>query len=163
MTAFLPAPEPCELPPTADRFGRPIKVGSVVRSLDFPDRDAEREAQSPCFVEGIVRGAVRLEGCTRYRVEVTRRVFGGDEVEAEAGEVFPPINGTLRLFGGTCNGVMLVAPLSQDEVMRKMEQVLRVVASLDDLDEDTATQVEAALMCVDKLDADMAAHLDEIG
>ena len=79
-----------------------IKVGNRVRSYDFA-RDRE------CYVEGIVEGFERLEGCERYKIRVERKVWAGEEVEAPyEGHVYPPLNGTPRTFGDVCNGVELV-------------------------------------------------------
>ena len=79
-----------------------IKVGNRVRSYDFA-RDRE------CYVEGIVEGFERLEGCERYKIRVARKVWAGEEVENPYdGHVYPPLNGTPKLFGGECNGVELV-------------------------------------------------------
>ena len=79
-----------------------IKVGNRVRSYDFA-RDRE------CYVEGIVEGFERLEGCERYKIRVERKVWAGEEVENPySGHVYPPLNGTPRTFGGECNGVELV-------------------------------------------------------
>ena len=79
-----------------------IKVGNRVRSYDFA-RDRE------CYVEGIVEGFERLEGCERYKIRVERKVWAGEECGCNNGYVYPPLNGTPRLFGGECNGVELVS------------------------------------------------------
>ena len=61
-----------------------LRVGSKVRSFDFPH---SRE----CYVEGTIEGYKKIEGC---------------EVEDPYdGHVFPPLNGTPKLFGGVCEGV----------------------------------------------------------
>ena len=80
-----------------------IHVGNRVRSYDFQNvRD--------CFVEGVVVAIERHEGCKRYKIQVERKVWSGEEVEDPyRGFVFPPVNGTQRLFGGECDGVELVA------------------------------------------------------
>ena len=79
-----------------------IIVGNRVRSYDFA-RDRE------CYVEGIVEGFERLEGCERYKIRAERKVWAGEEVEAPyEGCVYPPLNGTRRTFGDVCNGVELV-------------------------------------------------------
>ena len=79
-----------------------IEVGNRVRSYDF-QRDRE------CYVEGIVEGFEHVEGCERYKIRVERKVWAGEEVESPyRGHVYPPLNGTPRLFGDVCNGVELV-------------------------------------------------------
>ena len=79
-----------------------IKVGQRVRSYDF-------ESSKDCYVEGIVEGFQRVEGCERYKILVDRKVWAGEEVEDPyRGHVFPPLNGTPKLFGGECNLVELV-------------------------------------------------------
>ena len=79
-----------------------IQVGSKVRSYDFPHaRD--------CYVEGVVEGFSSLEGCERYKIRVDRKVWAGEEVDNPyRGHVYPPVNGTPKLFGGICDGVELV-------------------------------------------------------
>lgn len=80
-----------------------IKVGNRVRSYDFA-RDRE------CYVEGIVEGFEQLEGCERYKIRVERKVWAGEEVESPYdGHVYPPLNGTPRLFGDVCSGVEFVS------------------------------------------------------
>lgn len=82
-------------------MGNQIQVGDRVRSYDF---DGRRD----CYVEGFVQSFQEIEGCERYAINVDRVVFGGREVELKgryAGGVFPPVNGTPKLFGGVCNGV----------------------------------------------------------
>ena len=83
-----------------------IIPGTRVRSFDFDGRDVEGERA--CFVEGTVVGFCELEGCTRYDIIVDRRVFGGEDcaLSADGERVFPPVNGTPKLFGGVCDGVV---------------------------------------------------------
>jgi hypothetical protein len=77
-------------------------VGKKVRSYDF---DHDRE----CYVEGVVVGFEEVEGCTRYEIRVTRRIWGGEKVDRpNLHHVYPPLNGTPKIFGGECNGVELV-------------------------------------------------------
>ena len=76
-----------------------LRVGSKVRSFDFPH---SRE----CYVEGTIEGYKKIEGCERYVIRVERKVWAGEEVEDPYdGHVFPPLNGTPKLFGGVCEGV----------------------------------------------------------
>ena len=88
---------------------RQVKVGDFVRSFDFESRDVEGDRA--CYCEGVVEDVVQGPDCDRYKICVTRRVFGGkvltgDRVEKE---VFPPVNGTPKSFGGVCDGVENVA------------------------------------------------------
>jgi len=81
-----------------------ISINDTVRSFDFDRHDLEGGAA--CFVEGIVTAFTQHEGCTRYDIQVTRRVFGGEEKEVEDGErVLPPLNSTPTTMGRICNGV----------------------------------------------------------
>ena len=98
----------CSLPVTQDKLGQPIEVGSAVKSYDFPDRlgDPDRDVEA-CRVEGIVEGAAVLDGCSRYKIRVTRRLFAGKEVEAAA-YVYPPLNGTPSWLGGATDGVYVL-------------------------------------------------------
>ena len=76
-----------------------IEIGDRVRSHDF---DRERK----CFIEGIVVGYQKIDGCPRYKILVDRKVWAGEEVkEPLACYVYPPINGSHKLFGGVCDGV----------------------------------------------------------
>ena len=76
-----------------------IYIGDRVRSYDFPNNQE-------CFVEGTVVAIEKMEGCDRYKVQIERKVWAGSEVENPyKGHVFPPVNGTPKLFGGVCDGV----------------------------------------------------------
>ncbi len=84
-----------------------IKVGDKVRSFDFPhSRDVDGDRA--CYVEGVVEGFKEVEGCERYVVRVDRKVFAGKEEDilGRYPYVFPPVNGTPRLLGGVCDGVV---------------------------------------------------------
>lgn len=81
-----------------------IIPGTRVRSFDFDGRDVEGERA--CFVEGTVVGFCEIGGCTRYDIIVDRRVFAGEDRTREGERVFPPVNGTPKLFGGVCDGVV---------------------------------------------------------
>lgn len=102
-----------ELTAGVDVNGNEIEVGTVVRSFDFPmysdgnvlgmDLTGERAS----YVEGVVKaiGEDELEGCKRYRIEVTRAVRGGMEADLSSRAdgipaIFPPLNGTPSLFCG---------------------------------------------------------------
>ena len=94
-----------------------IQVGDRVRSFDFAQGDFGRElyGERACYVEGVVESFVEREGCPRYEVRVEVDVFGGEESGQRAGKrnrvgnlVYPPVNGTPKLFGGVCDNVELV-------------------------------------------------------
>ena len=88
-----------------------IEVGNRVRSYDFPrgEHGRQLEGERACYVEGIVEDFKKLEGCERYVIRVERKVWAGEEVEDPyRGHVYPPVNGTAKLFGGICDGVELV-------------------------------------------------------
>ena len=88
-----------------------IQVGDRVRSFDFVQGDFGRdlEGERACYVEGVVEAFVEREGCPRYELRVEREVFGGDQFYHRAGRlVYPPVNGTPKLFGGVCDNVELV-------------------------------------------------------
>ncbi len=102
-----------DLPFTRDSHGRPIVVGSIVRSFDFDGLgEAAVEGERACFVEGEVIGVSR-DGwdCPRYAIRPIRRVFAGKELPEERLEtVFPPLNGTDAWLGGETKGVVVVEP-----------------------------------------------------
>ena len=93
-----------------------IQVGDRVRSFDFEGHPSARalEGESACFVEGVVRNITNPEvdtmfrDCAHYEIRVDRRIFGGVETEVVGGLVYPPVNGTTRLFGGVTDFVELV-------------------------------------------------------
>ena len=92
-----------------------IQVGDRVRSFDFEGHPSARalEGESACFVEGVVRNITNPEvdtmfrDCAHYEIRVDRRIFGGVETEVVGGLVYPPVNGTTRLFGGVTDFVEL--------------------------------------------------------
>ena len=73
-----------------------IVVGDQVRSFDF-DYCEDLTGDRACYVEGEVAAIGPIEGCDRYLIRVSRRVFGGEEVEHPEW-VRPPVNGTRQLF-----------------------------------------------------------------
>jgi len=82
-----------------------INIGDKVRSFDFP---AHRDIEGPeaCFIEGIVEGFTKVEGCMRFDIKATRVVFDGVERDFEEGErAFPPLNGTPTNRGRITDGV----------------------------------------------------------
>jgi hypothetical protein len=93
-----------------------IAVGDRVRSFDFawPGEDWGRdlEGERASYVEGVViEIGVEIEGCPRYKIEVDRDVFGGEERDyanfrGRVGQfVYPPVNGTPSTMGGETNCV----------------------------------------------------------
>lgn len=85
-----------------------IVVGTKVRSFDFADRSLEGERA--CYVEGVVTGFERMEGCDRYEIKVTLDVFGGKEESRRLGAtIYPPVNGTPTWTGRVTDGVEAVA------------------------------------------------------
>jgi hypothetical protein len=78
-------------------------VGSKLRSYDF-------ESRKDCFIEGVLLKYDMQEGCDRYCIVVSRVVFEGKELPNDpqiTEQVFPPVNGTPKSFGGVCNFVEL--------------------------------------------------------
>ena len=84
-----------------------IQVGSKVRSFDF-DYCRDLTGERACYTEGEVIGIEPHGGCDRYVIAVERAVFGGEEREAWPKKVYPPVNGTPKLMGGTCSGVEVI-------------------------------------------------------
>jgi hypothetical protein len=85
-----------------------INIGDKVRSFDFP---THRDIEGPdaCFIEGIVEGFTKVEGCMRFDIKATRVVFDGVERDFEEGErAFPPLNGTPTNMGRITDGVVKV-------------------------------------------------------
>ena len=94
-----------------------IQVGDKVRSFDFADTfddgkqfGRDLEVDRACYVEGEVEGFKEVEGCQRYIIRVDHKVFGGKEEDilGRFPYVYPPVNGTPKLFGGVCDNVELV-------------------------------------------------------
>jgi hypothetical protein len=81
-----------------------IEVGDKVRSFDF-DYCRDLTGERACYAEGEVVGFKDYQGCERYVVAVERYVFGGEPREAWPAKIYPPVNGTRKLFGGACNNV----------------------------------------------------------
>lgn len=82
-------------------------VGDRVRSFDFHG-NKDLEGPRACYMEGQITGLQMLEGCWRYKIEVTKCVGAGKVREQFPDVIFPPVNGTPRMFGGECNGVELL-------------------------------------------------------
>lgn len=85
-----------------------INIGDKVRSFDFSRMPNGRDIEGPdaCFIEGIVEGFTKVEGCMRYDIKATRRVFNGVEKDIEEGQRFtPPLNGTPTNMGRITDGV----------------------------------------------------------
>ena len=82
-----------------------IRAGDKVRSYDF-------EGNEQCYMEGVVIAIVKLDGCRRYKIKVERQVWGGEVVREKFSDddcVYPPVNGTVKTFGGVCNFVKRLA------------------------------------------------------
>lgn len=87
-----------------------INVGDKVRSFDFAEfrgMGRDLEGERACYAEGTVEEVgVWMEGCPRYKIRVSKRVFGGEEHKRWVGEeIFPPENGTPTMFGEKTDGV----------------------------------------------------------
>ena len=82
-------------------------VGDRVRSFDFHG-NKDLEGPRACYMEGQITGLQMLEGCWRYKIEVSKCVGAGKVREQFPDVIFPPVNGTPRMFGGECNGVELL-------------------------------------------------------
>ena len=102
-----------------DIHGRPIEIGTRVRSHDFAfglkGRTApmgmEREGDMASYVEGVVTaiGEVSIEGCPRYTITPFIRVVRGRAEDAEGGHpIHPPVNGTPSTMGGVTCGVEVI-------------------------------------------------------
>jgi len=89
-----------------------IDIGTKVRSFDFADGPEGRSlaGEHACYVEGVVTGFERLEGCDRYEIKVTRDIFGGKEESRRVGAtIYPPVNGTPTWTGRVTDGVEVAA------------------------------------------------------
>lgn len=87
-----------------------IQVGDTVRSFDFDGR-------TDCYVDGIVEAigpVAEFRDCDRYTIRVTCQVFAGKPQAKHTPHVYPPVNGTPKLFGGVCNGVQKNEPEQAD-------------------------------------------------
>jgi hypothetical protein len=82
-----------------------IRVGSRVRSFDFPDRSDQHFIVGT--VEAIAPGPGELASCNRYHVRLEYRVWDGKREEPDDEMVYPPVNGTPIVGGGFCKAVEL--------------------------------------------------------
>ena len=82
-------------------------VGDRVRSFDFHG-NKDLEGPRSCYMEGQITGMEKIEGCWRYKIEVRKCVAGGKIQEDFPPVIYPPINGTPRMFGGDCDGVEVI-------------------------------------------------------
>ncbi|MBT7401296.1 MAG: hypothetical protein HN774_09030 [Bacteroidetes Order II. Incertae sedis bacterium] len=79
-------------------------IGDRVRSFDFQHmRDIEGDRA--CYMIGQITGLKQVEGCWRYKIEVQQCIQGGQEQANFPAVIYPPVNGTNRMFGGVCDGV----------------------------------------------------------
>jgi hypothetical protein len=80
-----------------------ITIGDKVKSFDFNHTD-------DCYVEGVVVGFKEMDGCERYIISMTKKVWHGKDttdsyIEKTGNEkFFPPVNGTPS-WGGETNCV----------------------------------------------------------
>jgi len=94
-----------------DLHGRPIGVGTRVRSFSYPFllRDGsilgfDLEGERADYIEGVVEaiGLVVLDGCPRYTIRPDRRIEGGEGRALTRYETafHPPVNGTPHSMRG---------------------------------------------------------------
>jgi len=102
-----------------------ITVGDYVRSFDFPDSPRGAGHYYEGVIVAVVQRAetftftsadgfeaqVNYGDCDHYAIRVTRRVWDGEPLAPRALYVFPPVNGTAKLFGGVCHGVTRISAL----------------------------------------------------
>ena len=81
-------------------------IGDRVRSFDFDCHDLEGERA--CYMEGQITGVDQFEGCWRYKIEVRRSIFRGQEMSDFPSVIFPPINGTPTWTGRVTGGVEVI-------------------------------------------------------
>ena len=81
-----------------------INIGNRVRSFDF---HYERSLNGPrsCYMEGVVTGFEKIQGCSRYVITVDRCVAGGEDQENFPETIYPPVNGTPTSMGRITDGV----------------------------------------------------------
>ena len=82
-------------------------VGDRVRSFDWHHR-RDIEGPEACYAEGQITGLHYMEGCWRYRIEVTRSVLGGEEEAHFPAVIFPAVNGTPTTMGRVTDGVVRI-------------------------------------------------------
>jgi hypothetical protein len=104
-------PTPITLPESTDPTGKPITVGTRVRSFDFARGRRGRSVEGPeaCYIEGTIVGAVEHFGCPSYSIRIERRVFSGWERTDDLGVItHPPVNGARTMLGGRTTGVDVI-------------------------------------------------------
>jgi len=77
-----------------------VEIGDKVVSYDFQHSDE-------CYCEGTVFGISDFQGCPRYEIQVEKQVWLGKEVKINSEMIYPPVNGTISIFGPT-EGVELI-------------------------------------------------------
>lgn len=82
-------------------------IGDRVRAFDFDD-NRDLDGERACYMEGQITGLEHHEGCWRYKIEVRKSIFRGMNMTDFPAVVYPPVNGTPRMFGGECNGVEVI-------------------------------------------------------
>ncbi len=119
--AMNPTLAPDLLNDLQDPTGKPLSIGSRVRSFDFTfGYSGERavlgtdlEGQLANFIEGTITGIGEvIEGCERYRIEADKIVRAGEvqNLDFEDTPVLfnPPTNGTPTTTGGVMACVYLI-------------------------------------------------------
>ena len=80
-------------------------IGDRVRAFDFHG-NKDLDGTRACYMEGQITGIEKVDGgCWRYKIEVRRCVGGGQEQTDFPAVIYPPVNGTARMFGDVCDGV----------------------------------------------------------
>lgn len=155
-----------ELPLTTDRNGHIIEEGSLVKSYDFPHRAGTDRDVEACRIEGVVEGCVESEGCERYVIRVTRRIWNGAEITPESEFLHPPLNGILKSFGGVTDSVVVLdspQPPTIDDALEGAYTALQVVATKSGrLALEDQEQVNRALSLVESYRDDLDAHLEAV-
>jgi len=119
--AMKPILAPDLLNDLQDPTGKPIAIGSRVRSFDFPFAyrkagealGTDMDGQLANFMEGtVIAIGEMIEGCERYRIAVDKVVRAGviqDISQANSPmHATPPTNGTKHAAGGVTAGVYLI-------------------------------------------------------
>lgn len=105
-----------------DLNGQELTVGSLVRSHDFslPMREGQGvagldiEGERASYIEGTIEAiGEMIEGCPRYKIRASKRIFGGKDLTIPKGAPaysFPPVNGTRASLGGRTTWVYAIMP-----------------------------------------------------
>lgn len=95
-----------------------IKVGDFVRSFDFRHLQRDLDGPHACYLEGQVESIETLAGggdCLRYKVRITRWIFGGKPLTDHPDYAYPPVNG-VRIAGSSelTDFVVRIPPFRED-------------------------------------------------